>query len=105
MNYKTYLERKNALTAQFHIDDNNLIREYALANSSVKIGDIILSETKRIKVDMIYTQVTGMLIPECLYDGFRMTNSGSFYKSGIRSSIKQQDVRKVININENQEII
>lgn len=68
--------------------------EYAMANNSVKIGDIITDHQYSLKVDSI--RVTKSLMSdqsECIYQGYRLKKNGEMFKSREYTEIYQSNMK------------
>lgn len=68
-----------------------LNKEYALANSHVKIGDIVTDHIGSVCVESI--RIFNDRIPSCIYMGTCITKAGKPFKSGEKRSVFQEHMR------------
>jgi hypothetical protein len=68
-------------------------REYALANNTVKVGDVISDHKSTILVDNIIITASVSSKPMCVYDGIKLKKDGTPVKSGERDTVYQSNLR------------
>lgn len=94
MTYNEYKLKLSELQTEFENKKKELAKEYAFANNSIKVGDIIKDSVGSIKVEKIrYT--TGLIssnTPECVYDGIELTKQGTPSKRQQHTRIFQSNM-------------
>ena len=80
---KEYRERQNRI----HI-------EYAMSNNPYNVGDVLTDGFNTIKVIKIRVSAFGS-VPQCVYEGVRLTKKFAPYKTGETASIYQERAKKV----------
>ena len=85
---------------QLYEDYNKLVyklqREYAFANSEVKIGDIVVDHQQRLIVDAIAVYVGLSQIPQCTYMGMELKKDGTPKRNGKISKMYQSNLKEHI---------
>lgn len=74
-----------------------LASEYAMANSTVKVGDIVADHIGSIQVETINVTMGvsfGPKDPSCVYYGPMITTQGKPFKSGKKRELFQVNMRK-----------
>ena len=93
-----YDNLKKSIKETYELSLSNLAKEYALANNTYKLGDIIQDKYSnvRIKIDKIRCTVDfGKTYPECLYYGPELRKDNTYFKNGKRSAVLQSRIGKV----------
>lgn len=100
MDSKQFRRIHQILNDNYHRSIEELGKEYALSNNSVKIGDIIQGNRYYIKVEKIIVKKipTSYYLTECLYSGKKLKKDGSFFKNDLEGFIYQTDLKKINGI-------
>ena len=85
MTTEEFTEKKTMLEREFLCKRKALAAEYALANNTVAIGDMVIDRIGRVKVDKIV--VDGISDPCCVYYGVEYTKKGIPFKNGKRRGV------------------
>jgi hypothetical protein len=97
MTYDEFLTAKSELEIKYKADLNRLLKECAMSNNPVKIGDIVQDRNGTIiKVEQMIVMGTGSVIPSCRYYGSSYTKKLVPFKNGQHETIYQSNL-KIIN--------
>lgn len=92
MTYEEYQVAVKALEKEYMEKEQAVVREYALSNNPVKIGDVIRDHHCKIKVERISVLRSFSKKPQCVYSGPRLKKNGEPYKNGDTESIWQSNL-------------
>jgi len=93
MTIEEYKEKVNIILSKARADYNDLCREYARSNDTVKMGDIvnnILVDKKVIRFSI--DNIRDDKIPEMIYHGVKINKNGKPNKLGTRDYVFQHDI-------------
>lgn len=91
MTLEEYKIKMKELEEEFQQKKRVLIKQYALANNTVKIGDIIEDHIGKILVKSIKIFVD-LRKPQCMYEGVVLLKSGKPSKKGTTRNILQENL-------------
>ena len=100
MDRETYDNKAKALNIKHEAERNNLQREFAFTNNSVKAGDIVTDHTSTIRVEQIKWCKTvwgasgAYKYPSCVYCGQKLTKEGKPFKNNKTDKVYQCNVEK-----------
>lgn len=95
MEEQEYHEKIKDLRATFKSDMFKIDKEFALANSTLKVGDFATDSIGTIKIDTIRIgRSLGSDTPECVYYGVCYTKKGQPYKSGETRQVWQRNLKQ-----------
>jgi len=66
-----------------------LMKEFAYANNTVEVGDIVIDHSCKILVQQIKVYVGPNTYPECRYDGIELKVDNTPKRNNIKSSVYQ----------------
>lgn len=96
MEEKLYLEKLSMMRIRHREEMRELQREYAMAQSPFKVGDLVTDHIGTVKVDYIDFDVADMgRRVRCVYVGPCYTKQGKPFKSGERRPVFQQNILKM----------
>ena len=87
MKIEEFNSKKKALLEKHDEEMFKLKRDYALSNSTVKIGDMVTDHMGTIKVEKVITWCRD--IPSCVYKGKEYTKAGKPSKRGSTRNVYQ----------------
>ena len=88
MNINEYKEKINSINKKAEIEKDVVIKEFALSNNTVAIGDVIADRLGKIIVTKIL--IYRSEIPRCIYRGYVLKKNGEI--------TKRQEVRVVYEV-------
>jgi len=92
MNFKEYVNKLKKLEDSYRNDINRLQLQYALGNSGVEIGDIIINYVYRIRVEKMTLSSRHCLV----FTGPLLTKNNIPYKNNARGKIWEPTIVEVI---------
>jgi hypothetical protein len=94
MTKEEYDKKLESIAKRYNTEINQLKKEYALTNNTVKLGDVITDHMGSIKVDNISITMTfSNKYPICLYSGIEILKSGKPSKRGSIRNVYQSNLR------------
>ena len=94
MNIKEFISKKNILRNEHDKKVQELKSEYAFANNTVKVGDIVTDHIGAVKVEKIL--VWGIDEPCCIYRGIEYTKAGKPTKRGCKRDVYQTNLKVIL---------
>jgi len=93
MTENEYLKKVKEIRRVAWFDIVELMRDYAVENNQIKLGDIISNHAMTIKVEKVRLY-RNELKPSLIYSGIRLTKAKKPFKSGEKASIYQMNLRE-----------
>jgi hypothetical protein len=98
MDIETYKAKLAALHKEYETNKRKIQTEYALANNTYKVGDVITDHMRTIRIEKIQIDVSYMSSsigkPQCVYVGPELKKDGTPKKNGIITQIYQSNIEK-----------
>ena len=94
MNHDEYKIAQRNLAKEFEAKKRTLMKEYALANNSVKVGDTVTDHYQTIRVEKIEFYISYEL-PGCIYYGLELKKDGKPKKKEVKSCAYQSNLKSI----------
>ena len=93
MDKEEYKSKLKTIAAEAHKKEQQLRREFALSNSTVKCGDTAEDHIGKIIVEKIRISLGGTDVPTCVYYGEELTKAGVPFKKSKKRGAWQCNLR------------
>lgn len=104
MTHEDFSARLKELEDDFAKKKNDLQDEYLRLNGNVEIGDIIVSDEKKIRVHQINFMMNRGRLLSVVYGGYKVTALGQEYKNKAQDSIDEKRTKIVIKHEEEKQL-
>lgn len=104
MTPEQYEARFEMINRERNLQELELVKEYAFANNTIKVGDIVEDHCSTIMVEKVMFARNGeqvsrtLQLPCCVYEGKELTKKLVPRKDGARRKIWQTNLKKVHNV-------
>lgn len=88
-----YFIKLSELEKSYDDSRRKVIREFALTNNPVQVGDIVIDHMKKILVQSISISLSYRDLPCCIYKGIELKVDNTPKKNNIQSSVYQSNLK------------
>jgi|GEM_PF-2644418 len=98
MNREDYKHKRSEMLNRHSGEIAGLEREFALSNSDVNVGDIVVDHISAVDVRKIKYTTFATEFPCCVYEGYELTKKMKRRKNKNIRYVDQRNVKEVISV-------